>query len=303
MTDGDTPALAAIAGATGNSGRELVRAAKARGLRVRALVRSEERLAPVRDCVDEVKLVQVTEAETLRGALDGVDYVVSALGKTYQKDNTPRRAVDVDANLNLFEEARRAGVKRTAFVSVFGADPDSPVSVIAMKGEVERALEHSGMEYVIIQPSGFFSDMWELFQMASKGTLWAFGDGNGKFNPVSLVDLADYTIDSLLDDDRVGQRFPVGGPDALSPRDMAAMSARILGKKVRVRTIPIWLAKAGLACIRPFGRNRWELGQFFVGMVEILGERGGDCVLPSAGDHHLEDYYRQRYAAERSERA
>ena len=303
MTERDDREVIAIAGATGNSGREVVRAAHERGLRVRALVRGEERLAPVRDCVDEVELVQVTQAETLQGVLDGATYLVSTIGKTWQKDGTPRRLVDVDANLNLFAEAGRAGVKRVGFMSVYAADPESPIVVMRMKGEVERALEQSGLEHVIIQPSGFFSDMWEVFQMAQKGTVWTFGKGEGKFNPVSLIDLADFTIEALLNDDNVGKKLPVGGPDALSSHDLAAVCGRVLGRKVRVRSVPMWLAKAGLFLVRPFSRNTWELGQFFVGMTDLLAQQGGDAILPSAGDHRLEDYLRERFAAERETQA
>lgn len=122
--------LVAIAGATGNCGREVVRAAKEHGLRVRALVRSEAKLGRMRDICDEVRVVQATQRDTLRGALDGADYLVSALGKTFQKDNVERRSVDVDANLYLFHEAKSAAVARVALVSVFMARPNHPVELV-----------------------------------------------------------------------------------------------------------------------------------------------------------------------------
>src|SRR5690606_19756319 len=106
------PPLVAIAGATGNAGRKIVAEAHRRGLRVRALVREEARLREARPFCDEVRIVQVTDPASVRGALDGATYAISALGKTMQKDSTPRRAVDVEANVHLFAEARRAGARR-----------------------------------------------------------------------------------------------------------------------------------------------------------------------------------------------
>lgn len=291
----------AVAGATGNCGLEVVRSAKARGLRVRVLVRNEAKLEPVKDCCDEIRTVQVTDAETLKGSLDGADYLISCLGKTFQKDKIPRRAVDVDANLNLFAEAKQAGVERAALLSVFTARLDHPVVILRMRAEAEKGLVDSTIPYVIIRPSGFFSDMWEIFKMCQKkGTLWTFGSADMKFNPISLVDLGKFMVDSLIDDTNVGKVLDVGGPEVLSPREMAEMSEKILGRKVKVKTIPLWLAKAGVFMIRPFSRDTWELAQFFVGNSDYATKHDNELVAPRTGTHRLKDYYRDRYEEEKA---
>ncbi len=288
--------LVAVAGATGNAGKEIVRAAHASGLRVRALVRSEARLQPVRECVDEVRVVQVTEPESVAGCLEGAAYLVSALGKTYQKDRIPRRDVDVGANLHLFREAARAGVRRVLLVSVFGADPRHEVALVRMKGEVEEALVSSGLPFVIVQPTGFFSDMWELFQMGLRGTLWVFGREEVGFNPISLEDLGAFVVRSLLDEGKGGCRLPCGGPEVLTPTDIAAMVSRVTGRRVRVRHIPLWLARAGVAMVRPFHQDLWEMAQFFVEQATLLKAEGGTVLAPVVGEQRLEDYYRRRWA-------
>lgn len=302
MTKHNDGKTVAVAGATGNCGLEVVRAAKARGLRVRALVRNEAKLEPVKDCCDEIRTVQVTDAKTLEGCLDGADYLVSAVGKTFQKDKISRRAVDVDANLNLFAEAKRAGVQRAALLSVFKASLDHPVVILRMRAEAEKGLIDSGIPYVIIRPSGFFSDMWEIFQMCQKkGTLWTFGSADMRFNPISLIDLGEFMVDSLLDDDNVGKVLDVGGPEVLSPREMAEMCAQIVQRKVKVKTIPLWLAKAGVFMIRPFSRGTWELAQFFVGNSDYATKHENELIAPPTGTHRLEEYYRCRYEEEGEE--
>lgn len=284
----------AVAGATGNAGRQIVRALAERDVRVMALVRDPDRLGEQREQCAEVRRVQVTEPESLRGALDGADLVVSALGKTYQKDKTPRRAVDVDANRHLFAEAKRAGAKKIGLVSVWGAGLDQPVEMLRMKGEAEAALEKTGVPFVIFQPSGFFSDMWEVLQMCRGGTFWAFGSGRARFNPISLEDLGDFVAEGLLDASAVDLRRPVGGPDDYDAESLAALCGRVLGRTVRVRRVPMWLAKAGVSAIRPFSRGTWELADFFVGSSALAEKLGEAAVLPKTGDHHLEDYLRER---------
>lgn len=286
----------AVAGATGNAGREIVRALVERGHRVRALVRNPDRLGALRERCAEVRVVQVTERGSLRGALDGADRVVSALGKTWQKDAVPRRLVDVEANLNLMHEAKRSGTKRFGLLSVAWASMDHPATMVRMKAEVEDALRHSGLPFVIIQPSGFFSDLWEVLEMCKKGTFWAIGDGRLRFNPISLVDLGDFVAEALFNDDRPGQSLPIGGPQTFDSFDLASLCGRVLEREVKVRNVPLWLAKAGVAAVRPFSRNLFEMGEFFVGNTVFGVQRDNDGTVPAYGTHQLEAYYRDRLA-------
>jgi len=292
--------VVAVAGATGHAGKEIVRALTGRGVRVRALARDPERLGYIRDRCREVVTTEVTRSASLQGALDGATYLVSAVGKTWQKDNTPRHAVDVGANVNLFQEARRAGVQRIAFISVAGAGPDHPVTLMRMKAEAEQALRDTGIPYVIIRPSGYFSDLWEVFKMCEKGTFYCIGDGKLRFNPISLEDLGDFVVDSLFDDSKLGQALPVGGPEVLETLELPKLCERVLVKPVRIRHLPLWLAKAAVAAIKPFNRNLWEMSEFFVGNTEYGMRSGNETIVPAYGSRRLEDYYRRRYAEEHS---
>jgi uncharacterized protein YbjT (DUF2867 family) len=297
----DAGQVVAVAGATGNAGREIVCALAERGLRVRALVRDPSRLGHARARCDEIRVVQVTERESIRGALDGASLLVSALGKTWQRDKTPRWDVDVGANLNLFDEAVRAGVARVALISVAYASLDSPVAMLRMKGEAEAGLRATKLPFVVIRPGGYFSDMWEAFKMTAKGTFWSIGADDIETNPISLVDLGEFTASCLLDDAKLGRHHDIGGPDVYGPVELAALCAKILERPVKVRRVPMWVAKAGVACVRPFSKNLHELFGFFVGFSESAGA-AMNTVLPRGGTHHLEEYFRARYAAEQASR-
>jgi hypothetical protein len=76
--------------------------------------------------------------------------------------------------------------------------------------------------------------------------------------------------------------------------DVAEISAKILKRKVRIIHIPIWIAKAVIALLKPFNRNLWELGQFFVGSIDYARRNRGDLVMPTFGQDILEDYFRFR---------
>ena len=192
-------------------------------------------------------MVQVTDPSSVRGALDGVDGLISAIGKTRQKDKTPRRAVDVDANCNLFAEAGRAGLKRIGFISVGGAAHDHPAIMMRMKADAEDALKRVGVPYLIVQPSGYFSDLWEGFEMCRRGVFCCLGDGQVRFNPISLQDLGEFVVRHFFDTFDCNLTLSVGGPQVLRMLDVAEISAKILQRKVRTIHIPIWTAKAVVA--------------------------------------------------------
>ena len=178
--------------------------------------------------------------------------------------------------------------------SVAWADRQSPVAMLRMKGEAEDALRETGVAHVIIRPSGFFSDMWEVLQMCRRGTFWSFGDAY--LNPISPVDLGDFIAEHVLDASRVGP-FEVGGPDAYDIPALAALCGRVLEREVRVRRVPMWLARAGVAMIRPFSRNLWEMSDFFIGSSALTHAAGMSALLPKYGTHHREDYLRERLAS------
>ncbi|MEM8710800.1 MAG: SDR family oxidoreductase [Planctomycetota bacterium] len=289
-----TQETVAVAGATGNAGRAIVQELVASGVRVRALARNPQKLASLADRLD-IREVELTDPRSVRGSLDGVDLVISALGKTTQRGGAKRRLVDVDANLTLLEEARRTSVQRFGFISVATARADHPVAMVRMKGEVEEAIVASGVPYVIVQPTGYFSDLMQMFKMARRGSLWTFGDGRMRFNPVDPRDLAEFMVQKIFDDGSKNRSFGIGGPESLDSYDIARACEEVLGTKVRVRRVPLLLARAGVSLLRPFSEDAWQLGDFFVGNVEYASRHlKNDASMPSYGTRTLANYFRER---------
>lgn len=86
--------LVLVAGATGYLGGHVVRALHTAGYRVRALTRSEERLAPVRAQCDEVFVGEATKPDTLDGVIGDARVVFSSLGKHDFKRRPPPEQVE-----------------------------------------------------------------------------------------------------------------------------------------------------------------------------------------------------------------
>ncbi len=155
------PKLVLVAGATGGTGREVVREALAAGHAVRVLVRDEARAREIFGSSVEYAVGNVTDPASLQRAVQGIDYVVSALGSNTQNDpaNKPE-FVDYGGVKSLVEASVGAGVKHFVLVSSMGAThPDHMLNkmfdnILVWKLKGEDALRASGLRYTVVRPGG-----------------------------------------------------------------------------------------------------------------------------------------------------
>ncbi|MGD9329084.1 MAG: SDR family oxidoreductase, partial [Cyclobacteriaceae bacterium] len=186
-----------VAGATGYLGRYLVRALNTHGHQVRALARNPEKLDDLNGIVDQVIQAEITQADTLKGICQDVDVVISSIGITRQKDGLKYMDVDYQANKNLLDEAINAGVKKFIYVSVLNGPLFRDLKMIEAKERFADELISSGIDYAIIRPNGFFSDITEVLNMAREGKVYLIGDGLYKSNPIHGQDLAEFIVDKM----------------------------------------------------------------------------------------------------------
>jgi uncharacterized protein YbjT (DUF2867 family) len=268
-----------VAGATGYLGRFLCAEYARRGHHVTALVRDASRAAGLADLSVEA---EATRPETLRGIMDGVDLVVSSLGITRQADGLAYREVDYRANLNLLREAEAAGARRFAYVHVLNAKAMAGVPLVDAKSAFVEALQASDMPATVIAPTGYFSDMGEIFEMARQGRVWLFGDGTQRLNPIHGADLAMAVADAT---DAGRGWADVGGPDVMTQDEIARAAFAALGTEPRITHLPDALRRAALSALPILPRRISGPARFF------LTALGMDMVAPRFGTRRLADHF------------
>lgn len=279
-----------IAGATGYLGNFLVAQARKRGYRVRALARSEQRLSHVRAAIDEVFVGEVTQPSTLTGIAQDIDVVISCIGITRQKDGLRYRDVDYQGNFNLLREALGSGVRKFVYVSVLDADKMSDLRIVQAKERFVDELRKSGIDYAVIRPNGYFSDMLAFLDMARRGRVFLFGHGDFRMNPISGKNVADRCLDAIDLDDK---ELSFGGPTTFTHREIAHEAFAALGTRPRVICIPVVVAKILLWLARTFTPER------MYGPVEFtLTVIMRDMVGPASGMDALRDFFRDEIARE-----
>jgi len=272
-----------VAGATGYLGRYVVKAFKKQGYWVRALTRSADRLDNLKDYVDEAFVGAVTDPNSLAGVCEDIDIVFSSIGITKQKDNLTYLDVDYQGNKNLLEEAKKAGVSKFIYISVFNAEKMSHLKGIQAKLKFTAALKESGLDYLVVNPNGFFSDMLEYLKMAQQGRGYVFGSGEYRINPIHGADLAEVCVNMA---DGAEKEKDVGGPDLFTHNEILAIAFESLGQPVKISRIPIWLRNMILATLRLLTSVKTYGPLEFFMMVLAM-----DMVAPAYGRRHLKDFF------------
>lgn len=273
----------AIAGSTGYLGKHLIKQLAEQKIGGLALARNLDKLAEFDSELIQKAKVEITTPETLSGILNGVDTLISTVGITRQKDGLTYMDVDYQANLNLLKEAQKAGVRKFIYVSVLNGQKMRNLKICEAKERFVDELKQSGMEYCVIRPNGFFSDMKDFLTMAKGGKVYLFGDGKLKLNPIHGEDLAKMILESISNGKT---EINVGGPDMLSQNDIAALALKAYSKPVKIIHLPDWIRRFTLWGVRTFTSSKtYGPIEFFMSTMVM------DMQAPEYGKHRLEDFF------------
>lgn len=241
-----------IAGATGFIGNHLVNALLADGYRLKCLVRSGKTSQDFSSKNIQIIKGDITEPDTLRGALSSDDFVVHLVGIMEEKGKATFEAVHRDGTSNLINEARRAGVRHFFYQSALGADKASWSGYLRTKAEAEEIVKNSGLSHTIFRPSliigpwdGFTKKLVEMLRLSP--VLPIPGGGKARFQPVSIKDWLRCISSVLREPALYPGTYDIGGPERLTYRTIVETLSRSMGLKKHALSIPMGLMKLGAA--------------------------------------------------------
>jgi uncharacterized protein YbjT (DUF2867 family) len=225
-----------VIGATGVVGREVVPRVLEYGQSVRAMSRTPEKWRPLFDPAVELVRGDLEDNASLRAALTGVERVF--LVTPSMSDQPPDAAICA-----LALEARARQIVRLSVLQA-GGDENDPVT--GWHTTAENAIKASGLAWTFLRPGGFMSNTLGWTEMIRRDrTVRALFAGQ----PVAWIDPADIGAVAarvLTEEGHSGQAYPLSGPEALSPREQAAILAAALGTSIEVVDLPPAQVRAAL---------------------------------------------------------
>lgn len=240
-----------VAGGTGFIGQHLLRALKDSNYRIRCLARTEERAALCRKRGFEAVTGDITNKESLKGALEGIEFVVHLVGIIEEQGEMTFKKVHVEGTRNLVEEAKRSGVKHFFYQSALGASLNSDASYQRTKAEAEEIVKGSGIPYTIFRPSlvigerdGFTEKLKELVKLGP--FVPVPGTGEARFQPIYVGDWIKCFFGILEKEEALNKTYEFGGPEYLTYNEMILQLMEVMGIKKPLVHIPLSLAKIGI---------------------------------------------------------
>ncbi|MCR5068121.1 MAG: NAD(P)H-binding protein [Erysipelotrichaceae bacterium] len=268
-----------LAGAFGNLGAELLKKLVEAGHDVVAADLKEREIEGLKGKY-RFAAIDATDPKTLEGLCEGAEVVITTMGLTTSSVKFTAYDIDYQGNINLYEEAKRAGVKTFNYISVIACDQPGAeeVPMLHAKYLVEEELRKGDMNYVIYRPTGYFYDIAKVFKpYVDKGEMQLLkGYGHVKANVVDCPDFAAFIVEHMNDEKAM---YEVGGKETYTYEEMAKLCFDAAGKPTKIKYAPAWMfgLLANLPKIRKEGKHdiilfsRWTLTHDLVGR-DVTGE-------------------------------
>ena len=239
-----------VVGATGTLGRQVVRRALDEGYTVRCLVRSPRKAAFLQEWGAELVRANLCKPETLPKALEGVTHVIDA-ATTRPTDSLSIQQVDWDGKVALIQAACQAGIDRYLFFSILNADRYHHVPLMSIKTCTEKFLAESGLNYTVIQLSGFLQGLIGQYAIPilEGQTVWVTGEAT----PIAYMDTQDIArlaVQCLKVPETNGKTFPAVGNRAWGGYEIIRLCERLSDQEAKISRMPI----ETLRIVRNFAR-------------------------------------------------
>jgi uncharacterized protein YbjT (DUF2867 family) len=242
-----------VTGGTGFVGPHIVNALVDAGQYVRVLERKpgtwKEAGLPCQEAVQG----DVTDAASIRRAVEGQDVVVHLVAIIAGKRQDFERVME-QGTRNLVAAAKDAGVRRFVLMSALGTSEETRdlVPYYHAKWDMEQTVKASGLEHVIFRPSFVFG--------REGGTLHVFrriaklapvtpivGPGTERIQPIWVDDVGAYFAAAIEKPEAANRTFELGGPDTVTWNELWQRLKQALGNRRPSVHIPFGLMRAQAA--------------------------------------------------------
>lgn len=219
-----------VIGATGNIGRHVVAALRARGATVRAMSRNPAE-AQLPDGVDVVR-GDLTDLDTLQRALTGVD-AVFLLWPFLSSDGAPGVV-----------HAIAGHARRVVYVSAVNVRDNRSPAENGVWGQVEDAIRRTNLEWTFLRASGFATNTLEWAPAIRAGRPVRIPHPAAARSLIHERDIAEVAVRTLTEPGHAGAAYVLTGPTAITQEEQVRILGETAGQPGRVEQITPEQARA-----------------------------------------------------------
>ena len=246
-----------ITGANSAVGQAILRCGSAQGempITFVAAVRSERAAEEIRRLLGKgngVVRISYNDPESLSTAFRGTSAVIHLAGVLIERPGSTYEQANVATTQSVVEAAKRSAVEKLVLVSATGASEASANRYWRTKGQAEALVRASGLSYTVLRVPLLLGPGTEgaaaLRRDASRRRVMRIGGGRNLQQPLHVDDLARAAIMAAHRSVANNRTLELVGPISLPEREIVERASRLLGRRVRIWSIPksmAWLALA-----------------------------------------------------------
>jgi uncharacterized protein YbjT (DUF2867 family) len=219
--------------------------------------RATEQLRLVLGSADGIVQISYDDPRSLDAALQGASAVIHLTGILVERADSTYEQANVETTRSVVESAKRCGVRKIVLVSATGADEASPNRYYRTKGQAEALVRQSGASYTILRAPLLLgpgtAGSVALKRNASQPKTKLIGGGRNLQQPLHVDDLARAAVAATQPSIAANSTLDVVGPVSLPERELVERAARLLGREVRIGSMPKHLLSLVLAIRQRFG--------------------------------------------------
>lgn len=227
----------AITGITGQVGGAVARALLADAKSVRAIVRDAGKGRAWADRGCEVALADINDTLSLSTAFKGAEGVFLLVPPIF--DPSPGFPEAQALGKVLQAALKTAKPARVVYLSTIGAQARQS-NLLTQHTIIEKALGECLMPVTFLRPAWFMENSsWDVPAARGQGVITSFLQPLDKPVPMVATEDIGKTAARLLQETWTGRRIvELEGPRRVTPNDIAATFAKLLGRPVRMEAVP-----------------------------------------------------------------
>jgi uncharacterized protein YbjT (DUF2867 family) len=227
-----------------------------------AAVRSDRAAEQIRSQLTNtngVVRISYDDPGSLDAAFQGAAAVIHLPGILFERPDSTYEQANVIATRSVLESAKRVGVRKFVLVSATGADEASPNRYYRTKGQAEALVRASGLNFVVLRAPLLLgpgtAGAAALKRNLGGQSARLIGGGQNLQQPLYVDDLARATMLAATQES-VAKNLTLDlvGPVSLPERELVQRAGRLLGREMRIGSIPKKLLSLGLAIRQCIGK-------------------------------------------------
>jgi uncharacterized protein YbjT (DUF2867 family) len=226
-----------VIGATGTTGKELVRLLTKNGHKTRVSVRPTSNRSDLQALGVSLVEADLNDVGSLENAMDGIQKVYFA---------TPLVPNMIQLSSSIIRAAQSAGVKHLVKLSGGGAEIELD-AMARWHRAVEKEMEQSGIAYTFLRSNSFMQNLSKFNSQTIRdhGVFYA-SHGDGKSAYIDVRDIARVAYRVLTEEGHQNKAYYLSGPEALSGAEIAKILSSATGKVIKYVDVPVEAARASM---------------------------------------------------------